>query len=62
MYIHPKAKSSAASEHIMTTEKRFELIFPDSPKYALGDSNHCGAGSYFHKGFHQYVTWHIKVK
>ncbi len=55
VYIHPKAKSSAASEHIMSTLNRFELISPDSPKFVLGDFNHCSADNFL-KGFYQYVT------
>lgn len=56
VYIHPKAKASAASDHIMSTLNRFELISLDSPKFVLGDFNHCSADQNFLKGFHQYVT------
>lgn len=55
VYIHPKANAVTATEHIMASLNRLDRISPDSPKFILGDFNHCSPEKAL-KGFHQYVT------
>ena len=55
VYIHPKANANTASESIKNTVNRLELISPDSPKFILGDFNHCPIDKSLKK-FQQYIT------
>ena len=54
-YIHPRANAVTATEHITSSLNRLEHISPDSPKFILGDFNHCSPDKSL-KGFQQYVT------
>ena len=54
VYIHPKAKASAATEHVKNIMNRLELVSPDAPKFLMGDLNHCSLDKTL-KGFEQYV-------
>lgn len=36
-------KAAIALDRIKDTLNQLELIFPDSPKFILGDFNHCAA-------------------
>lgn len=55
VYIHPRANSTTATEHITSSLNRLEHISPDSPIFILGDFNHCSPDKSL-KGFQQYVT------
>ncbi|KAM3624257.1 uncharacterized protein V6R79_021176 [Siganus canaliculatus] len=55
VYIHPRAKPTTATDHIRSTLNKLEQLSPDSPKFILGDFNHCDPGRAL-KGFTQYVT------
>ncbi len=54
VYIHPRANTTTATEHITSTLNKIEQLSPDSPKYILGDFNHCCPDKFL-KGFQQYV-------
>lgn len=61
VYIHPKAKASAATEHVKNTMS--ESVSPDAPKFHIGDLNHCSLDEKL-KGFDQYSgcsTWFGKT-
>lgn len=55
VYIHPKANTNSATEHIIHIMNRLGLISPYAPKFSLGDFNHCSIDKTL-KGFHQFVT------
>lgn len=54
VYIHPKANAAKATDIITCTLNKLEQISPDSPKFILGDFNHCSPDKSL-KGFQQYV-------
>ncbi len=54
VYIYPKAKASAATEHVKNTMNRLESVSPDAPKFLMGDLNHCSLDKTL-KGFDQYI-------
>lgn len=61
VYIHPKAKASAATEHVKNTMS--ESVSPDAPRFHIGDLNHCSLDEKL-KGFDQYIgcsTWFGKT-
>ncbi len=54
VYIHPRANATTATEHITSTLYKIVQLSPDSPKFILGDFNHC-CPDMFIKVFQQYV-------
>lgn len=55
VYIHPRANAAVATEHLISTLHKLEQLSPDSPKFILGDFNHCSPDKSL-KGFQQYIT------
>lgn len=55
VYIHPRANASKAIEHLTSTLHKLDHLSPDSPKFILGDFNHCSPEKSL-KGFQQYIT------
>lgn len=55
VYIHPKANPTLATDHIKSSLDKIEHLSPDSPKFILGDFNHCDPGKSL-KGFKQYIS------
>ena len=55
VYIHPRANTSRAIEHTTGNIYKLDSIFPDAPKFILGDFNHCTLNKTL-KTYHQYVT------
>lgn len=55
VYIHPRADASAASQLIADVTHRLDTISPGSPKFILGDFNHCTLSKTL-RTYEQYVT------
>ncbi len=55
VYIRPRANAAKATERITSTLNKLEQLAPDSPKFILGDFNHCSPDKSL-KGFQQYIT------
>ncbi len=55
VYIRPRANAAKATEYITSTLNKLEQLAPDSPKFILGDFNHCSPDKSL-KGFQQYIT------
>lgn len=60
VYIHPRANhASRAAEILSSSIHRLESLFPDAPKFRLGDFNQFKMGKTL-KNCHQYVTCAIR--
>ncbi|CAI5691468.1 unnamed protein product [Oreochromis niloticus] len=55
VYIHPRADAAKATEYITNTLYKLEQLSPNSPKFILGDFNHCSPDKSL-RGYQQYVS------
>lgn len=41
VYIHPRANASVVAQVITDVAHRMDSIYPEAPKFLMGDFNHC---------------------